>query len=263
MLRRPLTASLTSIQIVLLEHVILAVVLLPFCWRAWRALSVKQWGAVLGIAWGGSALGTLLFTEAIRLGNPTTAVLLQKTQPIIAMLLAKLILHDRLGGRLCFCLAIALAGAYLISFGAMTPLALIRYIPPAALMALGAAALWGGSTVLGRFALLGVPFQTLTALRIVVALPLLAALNWLRPHAWPALVPKQWLALVTMAFVPGLLALLIYYRGLGKTRASLAAIAELSFPATAALLNWTMLGAGVSLVQISGFAMLWAAILAL
>ena len=263
MLRRPLTAALASVQIVLLEHLILAPVLLPFCRRAWRKLSAKQWGAVLGIAWGGSALGTLLFTEAIRLGNPTTAVLLQKTQPVIAMLLAKLILRERLGGRIWICLAVALAGAYLISFGATPPGELMRHVPPAALMALGAAALWGGSTVLGRFALGGIPFQTLTALRIVVALPLLAALAWLRPHAWPALAPRQWLALATMAFVPGLLALLIYYRGLGRTRASLAAIAELSFPATAALLNWTVLGAGVSLVQIGGFAMLWAAILAL
>jgi hypothetical protein len=40
-------------------------------------------------------------------------------------------------------------------------------------------------------------------------------------------------------------------------------VAELSFPATAALLNWTVLGAGVSLIQIAGFAGLWAAILAM
>jgi len=109
-LRRPLTAVLSSTQIVLLEHLILTLVLLPVWWRAWRNLSARQWGAVLGIAWGGSALGTLFFTEAIRTGNPTTAVLLQKTQPVFAILLAKLVLREPLGGRLWIWLGIAMAG---------------------------------------------------------------------------------------------------------------------------------------------------------
>jgi drug/metabolite transporter (DMT)-like permease len=262
-LRRPLTAVLSSIQIVLLEHLILTLVLLPACFRSFRKLTVLQWGAVLGIAWGGSALGTLCFTEAIRLGNPTTAVLLQKTQPLFVVLLAKAMLRERPGGRLWIWLAVATTGAYLVTFGAAPPAELVRHAQPAALLALAAAMLWGASTVLGRFALGGIPFQTLTALRIVVALPLLVALALWQPHAWPVLHPGQWLSLATMALVPGLLALLIYYRGLRHTRASLAAIAELSFPATAALLNWTVLGAGVSPVQIAGFAILWTAILSI
>jgi drug/metabolite transporter (DMT)-like permease len=84
-----------------------------------------------------------------------------------------------------------------------------------------------------------------------------------RPHPWPAFEIKQALSLVTMALIPGLAALLIYYRGLRTTRASLAAVAELTFPATAALLNWTVLGEGVTFVQIAAFAWLWAAILAM
>ena len=68
------------------------------------------------------------------------------------------------------------------------------------------------------------------------------------------------LSLLALALIPGLAALLIYYRGLRQTPASRAAVAELSFPATAALLNWTLLGASVSPAQIAGFALLWAAI---
>jgi drug/metabolite transporter (DMT)-like permease len=218
---------------------------------------------VLGIAWGGSALGTVLFTEAIRVGNPTTAVLLQKTQPIFVVLLAKLVLREKLSARSWIWLAIAIVAAYLVSFGATPPGELLPHAPPATLMALGAAALWGASTVLGRFALRDIPFQALTSLRIVGALPLLALLVAITPHPWPPFEVKQALSLVAMALVPGLAALLIYYRGLRNTRASLAAVAELSFPATAALLNWTVLGAGVTFVQIAGFAWLWAAILAM
>ena len=265
-LRRPLTSSFSSPQIVLIEHLILTLALLPVCWRTraqWRALEPSQWGAVLGISWGGSAVGTVLFTEAIRMGNPTTAVLLQKTQPIFAALLARRVLREQLGRRFWVSLLLALWGAYLVSFGAQNP---FRFRPPvpaaAALLALGAAALWGASTVLGRWALDRLSFLTLTALRIVVATPLLMILAWM--HSSPmALVVRadQAVALLVLALVPGLLALIVYYRGLRHARASRAAIAELSFPAVAALLNWAVLGARISAVQFTGFALLWGVIL--
>src|SRR5262249_32766931 len=135
----------------------------------------RQWGALLGISWGGSALGTICFTEAIRIGNPTTAALLQKTQPIFAALLAWLLLGEKLGGRFWMCLSLALCGAYVLNFGLSAPGAGIER--EAALLALAAAALWGASTVLGRFALRGLSFFALTALRIIVAAPFLIWLN--------------------------------------------------------------------------------------
>ena len=102
-----------------------------------------------------------------------------------------------------------------------------------------------------------------TALRLAVALPLLLLLAWLRPLVWPAMDARQALSLLALALVPGLAALLLYYRGLRQTKASLAAVAELSFPATAALLNWVVLGMGVTAAQIAGFVLLWLAILSI
>src|SRR5438876_9246627 len=67
--RRSLTAALTSAQIVLIEHLILTVALAVPLWSMrsqWLSLNARQWAAVLGIGWGGSALGTICFTEAIR-----------------------------------------------------------------------------------------------------------------------------------------------------------------------------------------------------
>src|SRR5690349_1332842 len=80
-LRRPVTSHLSSIQIVLMEHLILLTPLLLILWlerAVWLKLRAAQWAAVCGVAWGGSALGSICYTEAVRLGNPTTAVLLQK-----------------------------------------------------------------------------------------------------------------------------------------------------------------------------------------
>lgn len=266
LLRRPLTAGLSSIQIVLCEHLVLTAILLSVAWRSraeWRALTLLQWGAVLGIAWGGSALATVCFTEAIRLGNPTVAVFLQKLQPLFAALLAALLLRERLPRRFWVCLTLAVAGAYLVSFGdRMEAGELASARATAALLALAAAALWGASTVFGRFALQCLSFLTLTALRIICALPLLAALALLQPAPFvTSLSGRQTVSLVLMALVPGLLALLVYYRGLQHTRASLAALAELSFPATAAVLNWAFLGARLAAAQLAGFALVWAVIL--
>jgi drug/metabolite transporter (DMT)-like permease len=263
LLRRPLTPTLSSTQIVLCEHLILTAVLLPAFWRRraqWRALGALEWGAVLGIAWGGSALGTVCFTEAIKIGNPTAAVFLQKMQPFFTVLLSAALLGERLGRRFWACLAAAVCGAYLVSFGDRLA-SLSRERAAAALLAMASAALWGASTVLGRYALNRVSFLTLTSLRIICATPLLAALVWIAPQpVVTRLAAGQAAALALMAVVPGLAALLLYYHGLRHTRASRASLAELAFPATAALLNWTFLGARVGPAQVAGFALVWGVI---
>ena len=266
-LRQPLTAHWNSAQIVLGEHLILTAVLAPVLWISrseWRKLGPLEWAAVLGVAWGGSALGTVCFTKAIAMGNPTTAVLLQKTQPLAAVLLARVLLGEALGRRFWMYLAAAIFAAWVVSFGLEIPggAAAARMAP--ALLAVSAAALWGSLTVLSRFALGRLSFHALTALRIIVATPLLVGLawfNWGPAGAFPE--PRELLSLALLALVPGLVALLIYYRGLSGTTASRAAVAELSFPAVAAILNRVFLGATLSIAQLAGFALLWGVILKL
>ena len=259
---RPLAQNVSSLLIVFYEHLVLAVVVLPVLWATrteWRRLHAAQWAALLGIAWGGSAVATFCFTEAVRTGNPTTAVLLQKVQPLFTILLAAAVLGERLNRRHWLSLALALGGAYLVSFGdrglgpSIRPLDLT-----AALLALAAAALWGSCTVLGRYLVPYLSFASLTSLRIVAALPLLTFLILLpgqAPSGWPT--SRQAATLLWLALVPGLAALLIYYRGLRHTPASLAAIAELCFPTTTVLLNWVFLGMRMTVLQLAGFFLIW------
>ena len=63
-----------------------------------------------------------------------------------------------------------------------------------------------------------------------------------------------------IALFPGLIAMLLYYRGLRTTPAPVATLAELAFPATALIVNYFALGATVSGAQLLGFAILWATI---
>src|SRR5260221_8472676 len=157
--RRPLTTTLTSAQIVLMEHLILTVALAFPLWSTrsqWLSLNRRQWGALLGIGWGGSALGTICFTEAIKIGNPTTAALLQKTQPVFAALLAWLLLNERLGRRFWICLSLALCGAYVVNFGVAAPPAGVE--GQAAFLVMAAAGFRGSSPRFGRFAPPSAPF---------------------------------------------------------------------------------------------------------
>jgi drug/metabolite transporter (DMT)-like permease len=260
-LRRPLTRSLASPAIVLYEHLILSVIALPVLiasWKELRELRLRHWLAVLGIAWGGSALATVLFTEAISRGNVNTAVLLQKAQPLFTFLLAGPLLGEHSSRRNWRYLALGAAGAWLVSFGdhgLLPPLSHVEIT--AALFALGASALWGSSTVLGRILSPRFSFLTVTSLRFVVALPLLFVISLRYEVALPALTAAQFWRVVAMALVPGLAALLLYYRGLGSTTAPVAAIAELAFPATAVILNWTFLAQRPAVLQVVGFAVIW------
>lgn len=54
--------------------------------------------------------------------------------------------------------------------------------------------------------------------------------------------------------------MLLYYKGLNTTKASVATLAELSFPMTGILINWIFFGLLVTLPQIIGFALIWTAL---
>ena len=269
-LRVPLLEVMSPPAIVLSEHLVLLLYSVPAVvlgWSVLRRLGPSEWVSLLVISWGGSALATLLFTTAFVLGNPTVVILLQKTQPLFAIALAHVLLRERLRWAYWPCFAVAVLGAYLISFGGLAEpfeaLGSAQALP--ALLTLGAAILWGSSTALGRFVLKDVPFHTLTGARLLLALPVL----WVIVLAQGSLgqvgagFAAEPARVALLALIPGLLALLLYYRGLSGTKASYATLAEISFPASAVILNWVFLGVTVTANQLAGFGLLWAAILAL
>ena len=268
-LRQPLTGTLASSTIVFYEHLILAMALLPAAvlqHDTWRAFRFPQWIAVLWIGCGGSALGTLCYTQAIKLGNPTAVVFLQKLQPLFAVLLARLWLHETqpLRGRFWASLGVAMSAALLISLGGGAEWT-FQGDPfrASSLWALAAAAIWGSCTVAGRYLAPDVSPLLLTSLRIMVALPLLSVLVLAGSPSvsLPAVEAGDFQSLLLIALVPGFLGLFVYYRGLRGAPASLATLAELCFPAAAAILNWVFLGTEVTLLQLTGVGLLWAAVL--
>ena len=267
--RQPLVSPVarwSPYTIVLYEHVLLTAVVAPYLIRhrrSLRRLDGGGWLAALGVAWGGSALATLAFTTAFEYGNPDVVVLLQKTQPLWAIAAAAAVMRERPLRVLAWFLVPALLGTYLLSFGSMAPAdAFTGAQGKAALLALAAAGLWGAATAFGRRTLVALDPGMVTAVRFTLALPLLAAIALYEGVVSPpaAAHASDWTRLAGLALVPGLAALVLYYRGLVHVPATVATFAELAFPATALVVNYFALDASVSATQLAGFAILWATI---
>ncbi|SDJ84313.1 Uncharacterized membrane protein [Actinopolyspora mzabensis] len=272
--RMPLATSLPSTTVVLCEHLIVTVLLAPLLPRAWRAFARcggKQRAAALVVGAGTSALATLMFTAAFGYGDPVTPVVLQKLQPVFAAVASFLLLREGFRrGYLAFAVP-ALAGAWLLAFPDPTQVSVSRLMP--ALLALGAAALWAAGTVLGRMLSRELAPMEVTTLRYSVGLPTVALVLLLRDGSITEglssigeALAVGWAnlgGLLLLALIPGLLALSLYYLGLRATPAARATLAELSFPATAAIVGVGVLGETLTVTQWVGFVLLVVMITAL
>ena len=256
--RKFLTGGLTSTTIVLMEHITIAVLVLVFLWKflyELKNLDWKEWLAVLFIGLGGSALATVFFTQSFHYINPSVAILLQKVQPFIAILLAVAVLKEKLKANFWLWALVGVFGAYLISFPELKITNLeLSGGTLGVLFALLAAFFWGGSTVFGRLVLRKISFQAMTAVRFLSALLFLFAIQLFDGDLGEIAKAsgKDWIYVFIIAVLAGFVSLFIYYRGLRHTKASIATIGELAFPFAAVIVNWIFLGAKLEIMQIFG-----------
>lgn len=255
--RRGLALELPATTVVLYEHLILTLLTLPLLARIpWRRLTAADWVSLVLIGAGASALATGLFTASFRYGDPNAPLLLQKIQPFVAVLGAWWLLKERLRPRFGALFAAGVVAAYLISFPDPLSVSVQQALP--AVLAASAAALWGMGTVLGRRMSDRLSFTQLTAARFAFGLPAAFLFATLGPGraeslaiSGDAVVP-----MLLLALIPGLLALLLYYRGLRRTPASAATLAELAFPLSALVVNYLAFGAVLTMTQAVGVVLL-------
>ena len=261
LIRKPLSSSTTAYTIVFGEHGFLVLLTLPLLIPAMIALyragpAYIAAGIVIGA--GASAIATILFTKALFHGDFITVVVLQKAQPLIAVVGAWIVLREQPRPGFAWFLLPALAGIWLIALPhPLDPHA--RGLTPIA-ETLAAAGLWGLGTVFGRLLGRRLAFEHVTTVRFAFglvasacALPIVGAAAYSNAH------DSFWIAV--LALVTGLFALGLYYYGLRRTPALLAALGELAFPVTASLvgiyvfnssLRWTQwLGVAVTITVIS------------
>jgi drug/metabolite transporter, DME family len=240
LLRRGMAIELSAAVVVFMEHVILAAITFPIALGAIRrrpGFTKRDVAALVLVGAGASALATVLFTRAFVYGDPTTPLLLQKLQPLFVLPAAHLLLSERLTPNFAIFFCFGVGGAYLITFP--DPMTITFDSVVAASLAVGAAMLWAMGTVLGRHLSGLLSFKELTALRFAIGLPASAVILLVVGEAGTigTLRGSDLFGLLLLALIPGLLALMIYYRGLRDSPASAAAVAELAFPLSAIIVN--------------------------
>jgi len=228
-----------------------------FKWQDWLSLSF--------VALLGGAIGTLAIVKALFLVNfqaLTIVLLLQKLQPVFAVLLALVILKERVGKYYFLWATTAIMMGYFLTFGLHKPNwntgSNTIY---AALYALLAAFSFGSSTVFSKKFLAHFSFKTATFFRYGLTTLFMAIIVTVT-HDWAQLgqvTQLNWLIFIIIMFTSGSAAIYLYYFGLMRVKASISIICELCFPLTAIILDYAVNGTRLSSIQwVAAIIMLYA-----
>ncbi len=246
----PRLGNLPVLLVVLLLHAVPFLLMIPLLSRSLLRICAMDrggWLALVAVSATGGVLGTFAIVKALFLVNfnqLSVVVLLQKLQPVFAVGLAALLLGERVTGTFLRWAAVALAGAYLLTFGASLPHFGGSRVGAAAAWAVVAAAAFGSATVLGKRLLHSLDFRSATFARYgmtaVLALAAVLAANRTVPLA--QVTGSNWLLIAVIGLTTGSGAIFLYYWGLTWVSASVATICELCLPLSAVLLDYLING---------------------
>jgi len=246
---RPKFYMLPAELVVMLEHLFGLLLLSPFIFIFWskiKTLSRKSWLALGWISLFGGLIGTLFITKAFFAamdGEVTfaTVVILQKLQPVFALLLARIILGEKLPKNFYIWAVAAIAASYFIAFSNLgSSFWDIDWLHNGALFALIAAFAFGSSTVFGKRISNHLDYRAVAALRFALT-SVLAIIMVLVNSSFPNLRVinfEQWTLLAVIVLTSGAGSMFIYYFGLRRIPASAATILELFWPFSALVLDY-------------------------
>ena len=256
-------------SIVWLEHLILVLFMLYWLVPMWRR---HQFGrstvfAFIVIGALGSALGTVAFTKAFSLINPSIVILIQKLQPVVAVSLAAILLREHIDRRFIAWLGICLFGSLLIAWQDLRPAfntqawggretkdLLLGYG-----CTLFAVVAWGCATVFGKqLSNRGFSTAELMAGRFLIGFAVLTPFMF--AFASPAQVATVAVGktILIMVLLSGLGGMGLYYLGMKRLPARTCAVAEMFFPVAAVTINWLApsIDATLTPLQLMGAAVL-------
>ena len=270
LIRYPLLfAGSSAQQIVLFEHLILVTVIIAFFivqGRKFNFLSRQTIVPFIVIGIFGSALGTLAFTEAFYLANPTVVILLQKLQPLVAVTLACVLLKEQINSRFFIWLGLALLGSLLLIWPDLKALlssfregdlehnnkALLGYG-----LALFAVISWGSATVFGKkLSSKGLNSIDLMAGRFSFGLLGMLPFAFITPTLVTTIEISIFQKIAILALLSGVFGMYFYYQGLKRIPAHWATLAEMFFPVAAIFINWLFLSVAMTQIQLVGAATL-------
>lgn len=256
-----LTPNLYGLEVgfvVFVIHLIPFVFMQPFFYKKYRELAVHSWketGGMFLVALFGGALGTLCIVKSLFLVNfnhLSAIVLLQKLQPVFAIVLATIFLKEKMKSSFALWAALAIGAGYFLTFGWNLPqIDGGRNMVSAALFALLAAFSFGASTVFSKYSLNSFSFSSATFFRygfttFIMLIYMLFTWKWIQ---FQVVTPQNWLIILLICTTTGGGAIFLYYYGLRKINAMTSTILELFFPISAVLFDYLFNGTIFSPIQ--------------
>lgn len=228
--------------IVFIAHAIPTVILSIFFSKQYKYLKTftkSDYLFFILIALFGGTIGTLSIVKALELSNYTPysiVILIQKTQPIFAILLAIFLLKEKPSKNFYVVAVIALIAIYFLTFEFKSPVLLKQNNLLAVLYSLLAAFSFGSSTVFGKKVVYKFSFLTSTFYRFffttIITMLFVIFSETTRNTITQYTQNKNLMGLSLFIAIFGLLAILIYYNGLKYVKATIATFCELAFPIT-------------------------------
>ena len=268
----PQLYNLNTAFVVFLLHLFPFALMNVFFFREYRLLKTmtrSDFIYFMLVALFGGALGTLAIVKSLFLlnfNNLSVIVLLQKLQPVFAVLLARMILKEKIKKGFALWAVIALIAGYFMTFGWNLPDFSTNGIVTvyAALLSLLAAFSFGSSTVFSKKILGNYSFVSSTFFRYgfttVIMLMIVLASGHIGDFA--LVTPRNWLFVALIGLTTGSGAIFLYYYGLRNVKASLSTFLELLYPITAVVLDYFVNHTKYSIVQwIAASVMLFAIVM--
>lgn len=243
----PRLYNLDVVYVVFILHLVPFLLMNIFLFREYKHLkSFTRADAItfLLISLLGGAVGTLAIVKALFLLNfnhLSIVVLLQKLQPIFAIILATTWLGEKLRKHFIYWALLAILGGYFLTFGFKLPnVETGENTIYAALLALLAALSFGSSTVLSKKVLGKFNFVTSTFYRygFTALIMLLFMIGFGQFDQFALTTTENWLFILLISVTTGSGAIFLYYYGLRKIKAILATISELLFPVSAIIFDY-------------------------
>ena len=256
-----LTPNLYGLEVgfvVFVIHLIPFALMQPFFYKRYRELARHSWketGSMFLVSLFGGALGTLCIVKSLFLVNfnhLSAIVLLQKLQPVFAIVLAAILLKEKMKPSFALWATLAIAAGYFLTFGWNLPqVDASQNMLYAALFALLAAFSFGASTVFSKLSLNSFSFSSATFFRygfttLIMLVYMLLTWKWTQ---FQAVTPRNWLIIALICTTTGGGAIFLYYYGLRKIKAMTSTILELFFPISAVLFDYLFNGNTLSPLQ--------------
>jgi len=254
----PRLYNLDAKFVVFVLHAIPFLLMSVFLYKKIKYLKYLNKGELISlflVALFGGALGTIFIVEALFLVNfksLSIVVLLQKLQPVFAIILAAFILKEKPHKHFLFWAAVAIISGYFLTFGWQFPhINKDRNTILAALLAILAAFSFGSSTVFSKKILHKLDFVTATYFRYGITTLIMLVIVIATGHLFDfkQMTSQNWLVIFIVILTSGLGAIFLYYYGLKKVKAILSTIMELFFPITAIILDYVVNGHVLSPIQ--------------